>query len=131
MVVTTYILAASMEGPPCKGCHINKLYYSMEYSERHMVVTTYILAAGVEGLYCLRFHFNTLWYSKEKYSAELTYLQGSRVQPIYCQQEWSFLLVKYVTLTYYNIARRSIVQRWPAYGGHDLYTGSKCGETSL
>ena len=57
MVVTTYILAAGVEAPHCKGCHsaarksIVRLY---------MVVTTYKLAAGVDRPPCKGCHFNTL-----------------------------------------------------------------------
>ena len=76
-----------------------------------MVVTsaTYILAASIEGPPCEICHFKVLYYSKEKYSAAMTCIWWSR--PIYWQQVWRDLLVKDVTLKYFIISRRSIVQR--------------------
>ena len=61
MMVTTYILPASIEGPLCKRVQLTHYTISSRSIVRlYMVVTTFILSAGVEGPPCKICHLNIL-----------------------------------------------------------------------
>ena len=61
ILVTTYILPASMEGPLCKRVQLTHYTISSRSIVRlYMVVTTFTLSAGVEGPPCKICHLNIL-----------------------------------------------------------------------